>query len=144
MSVLFLIRTIAVTIFEVDAEILDRLPLQLFDDARVDDRRDRTRQPDRIRKRVRIRRMIPKRALRKSAELDGGVRFEQMRAAVDRVYRLAMSGLSRKSFRERRQWRVEKSDGGTDFVVAQHHRVRMIFAAAHPTSTSAARISQLY
>ena len=101
MSILFVVRTIPVTVLEVDAEVFDRLPLQFLEDARIDRGSDRRRQPDRIRECVRVRRVIAKRALRKSAQLHGGIRLEQMRAAVDRVHGLPMFRLSGKSLRER-------------------------------------------
>ena len=100
-AVLLVIGPVAVAVLEVDAEVLDRLARQLVDDARVDavgERRDRGRSPRRARRGVG--RVLVERPQRHRAELPRRVGLEQVRAAVDRVHRLALRGVARKLLRD--------------------------------------------
>ena len=90
------VRTVAVAVLEVDAEILDRLARQLLADAGVD-RRQRRMVADAERRAERrgVGRVVVHRLLRDAPDLGRGVEGEQLSAAVDRVHRLPARSLAR-------------------------------------------------
>jgi hypothetical protein len=57
-TVFFGVRAVAVAVFEIQTEVLDRLAPQLLDDARVDARRRLRREPDGRAQRGRITRVL--------------------------------------------------------------------------------------
>ena len=68
-AVLLVVRAVAVAVLEVDAEVLDRLALQLLDDARVDRSARAAIEAERRGERRRVRRVLVERAQRERAEL---------------------------------------------------------------------------
>ncbi len=101
MPILLGVGAAPVPVLEIDAVVLDRLALQLLDDARVDPRSQRLREPDRGGEGVRVRRVLGQRVERQRAELAGDVGAEEVRAAVDRVDGLALRRLPGVATRER-------------------------------------------
>ena len=88
-TVLFGVRTIAVSVLEIDPEILDRLARQLFDQPRVEAvRRPRVRSPTQP-PASRRRRVLVERPQGHRAQLLRRIGGEEMRAAVDGVHGLA-------------------------------------------------------
>ena len=92
------VGAIAVAILEVDPEVLDRLALQLVDDAATNDVGEVV--PGAIefedaRQRGAVWRVLIEGRERRRAQLHGGVRTKEMRAAVDGVHGLAVTGLAR-------------------------------------------------
>src|SRR5207244_10078699 len=88
-AVLLVVGTVAVSVLEVDAEVFHRFAAKLLDDARVNRLRLRAIDADGGRERRAVRRVLLKRAQRELAQLLRRVGLEQLRAAVDRVHRLA-------------------------------------------------------
>ena len=88
--ILFLAGAAAEALFEIDAIVLDRFAVQFVEDAGVDALGERVFVADDVGQRLRIRRVLLERAERNSAKLLRGVGLEQMRAAVERVDRLAL------------------------------------------------------
>jgi hypothetical protein len=82
----------AEAVLEIDAEILDRLARQLVDDPRMDAVSERGVESKCLRQRRRRRRVFVERFERGRAELLRDIRRKQVRAAVDRVDRLARLG----------------------------------------------------
>ena len=101
-SVLLGVGAVAVAVLEVDSVVLDRLALQLLDDARVHGAREglRSLQSDRARERSGIGRVLIERAHRRGPELCRDVGGEQVRAAVDGMDRLAVGAVSGVGFGE--------------------------------------------
>ncbi len=85
----------AVAVLEVDPVILDGLPLELLQDARIDDRRKPFREPDRAAEFGRGGRKVLQRALGQGPHLRRRVGLEDLSSSVDRVDRLAAEGLAR-------------------------------------------------
>ena len=86
-AILFVVGPVAEAVLEVDAEILDRLPLQLVDDARIDASGEFGCDGERSARFALSARIL--RALESGrAELLGNVRREEMRPAVNGVNRL--------------------------------------------------------
>ena len=95
MPVLFLVGSVAVTVLEVDAEVLHRLTLQLRHDLGVDLSGESRVHPDRVDQIARGGEPFLHRAEGQITEPAGGVVLEQLCAAVDGVDRLAIGSLAR-------------------------------------------------
>ena len=120
-SVLFAVHAVSITILIVQAEILHRLALQFFHDSCVEFFGESrlpilSQNPRELR---RIRRVIPQRAQRDFTEFAGRVRFEKMRAAVNRVHRLPPVGFSRIGGHERAVFRSEGRHDGREIFRGQ-------------------------
>ena len=85
-----MIGTVAEAVLEVDAEIFDRLPLQLVDDAPVDAVGDGRVEANGCGQRRRIRGVLGQRLQRQRPELRCRIGLEQVRPAVHGMHRLAM------------------------------------------------------
>ena len=114
MAVLFGVRTIAVAVLEIDAEVFDRLAPQLLDDrartCRANAAVDAVARSSSAGASVaRVGRVLVERRQRQRAELRRRVRAEQMRAAVDGVHRLPVAGLAGIRARDARVARFRKS-----------------------------------
>ncbi len=94
------VGAIAVAVLEVDAEVFDRLPPELLDDARIDHVGERARQAEYAREGLRTRGELGERVERERSQPGGGVGVKKVRAPVDRMDRLASAGLPRIAPRE--------------------------------------------
>ena len=92
--VFLVVGAVAVTVLEVDAEVLDSLAVQLLAYALEHLRREVAADADRLAERVGIGRVGIERAQRELAELLRCLRGEQVRTAVDRVHGLARAGVA--------------------------------------------------
>src|SRR6185437_6441530 len=93
--VFLVVGSIAEAVFEIDAEVLDRLPCQLLDDARVEARGDRWLEFERGGERVCVWRVLLQRAQREGAEFARQAGAEQVGAAIERMDRLALGRIAR-------------------------------------------------
>jgi hypothetical protein len=94
-AVLLRVGPVPVAVFEVDPEVLDRLPAELLDDALEDLRRGSRRQPERRAESGGVRRVLLERPQGERAQPRGRVGLEDLRASVDGVDRLAPRGVPR-------------------------------------------------
>ncbi len=97
-AVLFGVGPDAVAVFEVDAEVLDRLARELVDDPRA----DRSGEPglvgrkrERAGERTGVRRVLVENRARDRADLRRRISLEEVRAAIQAVHGLAIAALSR-------------------------------------------------
>ncbi len=98
MPVLLGVRPDAVSVLEVDAEVLDRLARQLVDDAAANGLGQRAlvrRQSERRCERRRVWRVLIEHGARDHADSCSGVGLEEVRTAVDAVDGLPVAGFTR-------------------------------------------------
>src|SRR5262245_50668474 len=98
--VFFLIGSVAVAVFEVDAKVFDRLARQFFGNALPDFLGMNIADADRARERERIRAVLFENAHRLLAELSRSVELEELRTAVDGVHGLPLAGASGEALHE--------------------------------------------
>src|SRR5207244_9741897 len=118
-AVFFVVGTVAVSVFEVDAEVFHRLAAELLDHAPVDRLRLRAIDADGGGEGRAVRRVLLQCAQCELPELLRRVGLEQLRAAVHGVHRLAGGRIAGKAFDEARERRVERRGGAADVVVAE-------------------------
>ncbi len=100
MAVLFGAWPVAVAVFEVNAKVLDGLALELAQHALVDLFGQAPRQANGLREDLRAGSIFFERPAGRHPQLARDVGFELVRAAVNRVHRLAPAGFARVAFRK--------------------------------------------
>src|SRR5207244_3755455 len=96
-AVFLIVRSIAVAVLEIDAEVFDRLTLQFRNDASINGIREIVRNAQDAAELEWIGREFVERAQSQRAELHRRVALEQVRAAVNGVHRLSRGGVSGKA-----------------------------------------------
>ena len=120
-AVLLRVRTVAVAILEVGPEVLDRLAAEPLGDTGVNRDAEVLPQPHRRREVRGSGGVLFESPQRQRSQPGGDVGLEEVRAAVDRVDRLAASGIARLGPGKFEVRATQALEDGTDGLVAQGH-----------------------